>query len=86
MPDASLLNGRSFIVGNRRASGFLGLFDQPPPRIGESVQLRHIEARRRWPKHRLGIQVGWSMHGNVHILRFEDGNEIAVWSEEVAIN
>lgn len=80
--DASMENGREYLLGIRRRKGFLGLSDDSPPLAGESIQRRHVMARRSWQPGRPGTQVSWSMHGRVRILLLADGSEVAVWLDE----
>lgn len=78
--DATMTNGRTFLLAARRSRFFFR--DDPPPVIGESLQEKHVLARRGWVPGARGIQIGWSLHGQVRIIRLEDGPEIAAWLDE----
>jgi len=81
--DASMENGFQFILGAKRTGVF---FDDPPTLAiaGAVVTDANIKARKEWSKRRGAIakQVGWGAHGQVRILKFEDGVEMAVWRNE----
>lgn len=80
--DATMTNGRTFLLATRRSR--LLFLDDPPPVIGESLKRKHVERRRNWRPGASGVQIGWSLHGQVRILRLEDGTDIAAWLDETA--
>jgi hypothetical protein len=69
--DASMTNGLTFRLGQKRKSGFLDLFDCPPPCVGESVNSVHIRNRKRWN------------HGKVSVVETSTGIQLAVWISEL---
>lgn len=81
MMDAATSNGLSFRLITRRKA--FGIFAAPPPLVGESMNSKHLGARRTWRVGAAGVQISWSHHGRVHILRMADGTELAAWSDEV---
>lgn len=81
MTDAASTQGRSFVLLHRDTA-FFGLLDRPPPMVGDSLKIEHIENRRRWPKGQIGRQVSWSHHGRVRVVEMPDGRRLAAWLHE----
>jgi hypothetical protein len=81
--DASMTNGLTFRLGQKRKSGFLDLFDCPPPCVGESVNSVHIRNRKRWKQGIIVKQVTWSNHGKVSVVETSTGIQLAVWISEL---
>ena len=78
--DASMTNGRSFKIGALKRSLF-GLRDMPPPSSRAATSQR-LKARIGLEPGRIGEQISWDQHGQVQILRLEDGTEVALWWDE----
>lgn len=79
---ASVTEGQTFALVDRRRRGLFGLSDDPPAVLGASLTEAHVRARRRWRTGAVGVQVSWSHHGRVRVLRLDDGTEVAAWTDE----
>jgi hypothetical protein len=81
--DAAMTDGLTFVLTQRSRGGLFGWLDHPPAlvdtTVDRSLRPEHIAARRFWQVGAKGVQVSWSHHGQVQILRLASGEEIAAW-------